>query len=243
MSDSPVLHERLDDGIEIVRLNRPHRRNALDSAALGALVALLDGLVSDDDLRVLVLSTTDVRAFCAGADVAEELDETAAYARMADFTRLYALLDAFPVPVITVCVGNCVGAGAEIAAGSDLRVGGDNLRLAWAGSRHGVPVGPARLSPLIGVARAKDLVLTGRTVGAEEALALGLLTRAVAVDDAEAAALELARTVAAQSPEGVRVLLEMFRDLDGSRERVAHENELLLKFQQDGAGLPQLRRS
>lgn len=238
---TPVLRERIDDGIEIVRLNRPDKRNALDSASLALLNDTLDELAGDETLRALVLSTTNVRAFCAGADVGEALDHDGGVARMAAFTRMYSAIDAFPVPVIAVCVGNCVGAGAEIVAGADLRVGGDNLKLAWAGARLGVPVGPARLAPLIGVSRAKDLVLTGRSVGRDEADALGLLHRTAAADGAEAVALEVARAVAAQSPGGIRVLKQMFRDLDRTPERVAYENEHLMRFQQHGAGLPRGR--
>lgn len=237
----PVLHERLADGIEVVRFNRPGKRNALDAAMLARFTDLLDTLTADLDLRVLVLSTTSTRALCAGADIGEELDGDGGVARMAAFTRMYSGIDALPVPVIAVCVGNCVGAGAELVAGSDLRVGGDNLELAWAGARLGVPVGPARLAPLIGLARAKDLVFTGRSVGMAEAQALGLLQRTAAAADAEAVALELAREVAAQSPGGVRVLKQMFRDLERTAERVAYENEQLMHFQHQGAGLPRGR--
>ena len=138
-----------------------------------------------------------------------------------------------PAPTVGVCVGNCVGAGAELAAGCDLRVGGDNLKLAWAGARHGVPVGPARLAPLIGVSRAKDWIFTGRVVGAEEALAAGFLHDAVRADAAEARAVDLAGGLG-----DVRVLKQMFRDLDRSGERVGYENERLLDFQRTGTGLP-----
>jgi enoyl-CoA hydratase/carnithine racemase len=238
MSDAPVLADRPADGIAVLRLNRPIKRNALDAASLALLNDRLDELAADERLRALVLSTTDVRAFCAGADVTEPLDAAGGVARMAAFTRLYAAIDAFPVPVIAVCVGNCVGAGAEIAAGADLRVGGDNLKLAWAGARLGVPVGPARLTTLIGMSRAKDLIYTGRVVGAAEAEALGLLHRVVPAAEAESAAIELARAVAAQSPGGVRVLKQMFRELERSAERIAYENEKLLDFQQHGAGIP-----
>jgi enoyl-CoA hydratase/carnithine racemase len=238
MTDAPVLDERLADGIAIVRLNRPAKRNALDTATLELLNDRLDTLALDGTLRTLIVSTTDVRALCAGADIEEQLDSAGGVARMAGFTRLYAGLEAFPVPVIAVCVGNCVGAGAEIVAGADLRVGGDNLRLAWAGARLGVPVGPARLAPLIGASWAKDLVYTGRTIGMDEAQRLGLLHRTATAGDADAAAIELGRAVAAQSPGGIRVLKQMFRDLDGTAGRVAHENERLLHFQQHGAGLP-----
>ncbi len=238
MADAPVLLQRIDHGIAVVRLNRPDKRNALDSATLQLFNDILDELAADDALRALVISTTNARALCAGADVGEALDADAGVARMAGFTRMYSGLDAFPVPVIAVCVGNCVGAGAEIVAGADLRVGGDNLKLAWAGARLGVPVGPARLAPLIGVSRAKDLVYTGRVVGMDEAAQLGLLHRTAAADEAENVAVQLARDIAAQSPGGIRVLKQMFRELDRSGDRVGYENERLLYFQQHGAGLP-----
>jgi enoyl-CoA hydratase len=227
------------DGIEVVRLDRPERRNALDSRTIEELIATLDDLAADTSLRVLVLSTTNERAFCAGADVAEALDREGGVARMEAFGRLYSAVEAFPAPTIAVCVGNCVGAGAELAAGCDLRVGGDNLKLAWAGAKLGVPVGPARLVPLVGLARAKELIFTGRVVGMEEAEALGLLQRTAPASRAEAAALELARELAAHPPEGLRTLKRMFRDFEGTADRVASENLILDAFQREGAGLPQ----
>ena len=239
--DGPLQRERPDAGIEVLRLDRPAVRNALDSATLATLTGALAELAADPALRVLVLSTSDPRALCAGADVAEVLDREQGLARMAAFGRLYAALEAFPVPTIAVCVGNCVGAGAELVAGVDLRVVGDNLRLAWAGARLGVPVGPARLVPLVGVARAKQLVLTGRTVGPGEAVALGLATDVVPAAQAEAAALALAREIAVHPPEGMRELKALFRSLDGGLERVSAENAALERFQREGPGLPQRR--
>jgi enoyl-CoA hydratase len=234
-----LQRERLDGAIEVVRLDRPRARNALDSAALAELEAALAELAADPELRVLVLSTTSERAFCAGADVAETLDRQAALARMEAFTRVYSAVEAFPAPTVCVCVGNVVGAGAELAAGCDLRVGGDNLKLAWAGARLGVPVGPARLTPLVGLAAAKDLVLTGRTVGMQEARALGLLQRTAPAALADAAAIDLARELAAQPPEGMRRLKAMFRELTNAADHVARENALLVEWQRTGSGLPQ----
>jgi enoyl-CoA hydratase/carnithine racemase len=227
--------------VAIVRLDRPERRNALDSAALDELDAICTELAADETLRVLVLSTTDPSALCAGADIAEDLDRAGGIARMAAFTRMYSWLDEFPVPIVCVAVGHCVGAGAEIVAGSDLRVGGDNLKLAWAGARLGVPVGPARLSQLVGVARAKELIFTGRVVDADEAQAVGLLHRVAPAAEADAAALELAEQLCAQHPGGLRQLKRMFRDLDGTPARVAYENEQLMRFQEHGAGIPRTR--
>jgi enoyl-CoA hydratase/carnithine racemase len=236
----PVLVERVG-AIAILRLNRPEKRNALDSATLALLDETLTELAADDGLRALVVSTTDTTALCAGADVSEELDHNAGVARMAAFTRLYSWLDEFPAPIVAVAVGNCVGAGAEIVAGADLRVGGANLRLAWAGARLGVPIGPARLVPLIGLAAAKDLVLTGRTIGVVEAHELGLVQRTAATEATESTAIELAEQLARQHPQGLRVLKQMFRELDGSARRVAYENERLMRFQEHGAGIPRGR--
>jgi len=235
----PALQrERLDDGIEVLRLDRPGARNAMDSALLAELDATLAELAADEALRVLVFSTTSDQALSAGADVREELDHAGGVARMEAFARLYQAVEEFPAPTIAVCVGNCVGAGAELAAGCDLRVGGDNLKLAWPGGRLGVPVGPARLVPLVGLSKAKELIYTGRVVGAEEADALGLLARRAPAAEAEAAAVELAGSIAAHPPDGLRRLKRLFAEYDGTRYRVLRENAEIVAFQRDGSGIP-----
>lgn len=236
----PALQlQRAADGVVVLRIDRPQVRNALDTATIGELVDALTGLAADDGVRVVVLSTTSTDAFCAGADVGETLDAAGGVARMEAFARLYVALDAFPAPTIAVCVGNCVGAGAELVAGCDLRVGADNLKLAWAGARLGVPVGPARLVPLIGLSRAKELIYTGRVVGMEEAAAIGLLHRTGPAAEAEPTALALAAELAQRPPHGLRGLKAMFHEYESMASRIARENELLIAFQREGAGLPQ----
>jgi enoyl-CoA hydratase/carnithine racemase len=233
-----LTRERLDAGIEVLRLDRPEVRNAMDSALLAELGDALAELATDEDLRVLVFSTTSERALCAGADVAEQLDHAGGVARMEAFARLYAAVEAFPAPTIAVCVGNCVGAGAELAIGCDLRVGGDNLKLLFPGALLGAPVGPARLTPLVGLSKAKELIFTGRVVDAEEAEALGLLARRVPADQAEQASIELAREIAAHPADGLRRLKDTFREYEATKYRVARENAELIEFQRAGTGLP-----
>jgi enoyl-CoA hydratase/carnithine racemase len=235
---SDVVRERPQPGIEVLRLDRPAQLNAMGTAMLAELVGALEQLALDGELRALVFSSTSSAALSAGADVGEQLDADAAVARMQAFTRLYAAVEAFPVATVAVCVGHCVGAGAELAAGCDVRVGGDNLRLRWPGAVHGVPVGPARLVPLVGLARAKELILSGRTIGCEEAAAIGFLQATAPAAEAEAVALELAAAIARHPPEGVRRLKTMFRVLEGTERRVGYENELLIEFQRTGLGLP-----
>jgi enoyl-CoA hydratase/carnithine racemase len=233
-----LTRERTDDGIEILRLDRPEVRNAMDSAMLAELDAALTELAADETLKVLVFSTTNVRAFCAGADVSEQLDHAAGVARMEAFARVYAAVEAFPAPTICVCVGNVVGAGAEVAAGCDLRVGGDTLKLVFPGAKLGVPVGPARLVPLIGLSKAREIIMTGRVVLADEAEALGLLARRAPAEEAEAAALALAAEIAQHPAAGLRHLKDLFREYEGTKYRVARENAEIVEFQRTGGGLP-----
>src|SRR4051812_5636328 len=195
---APIQRERVADGVEVLRLDRPQARNAMNSELLAAVGDALRELAADPSLRALIFGTTSVRALSAGADVREELDHAGGVARMEAFARMYEAVEGFPAPTIAVCVGNTVGAGAELAAGCDLRVGGENLKLSWPGGRLGVPVGPARLVPLVGLSKAKELIFTGRTIGAAEAESLGLLAWRGPEEDAEAAALDLARALAAQ---------------------------------------------
>lgn len=233
-----LTRERLDDGIEVVRLDRPEVRNAMDSAMLAELDVALTELAADAALRILVFSTTDDRALCAGADVSEQLDHAGGVARMEAFAGLYAAIEAFPAPTIAVCVGNVVGAGAELAVGCDLRVGGENLKLVFPGARLGVPVGPARLAPLIGLSKARELIFTGRVVEIDEAEALGLLARRTPAPEAEAAAIALAREIAVHPPAGLRQLKELFREYEATNDRVARENAEIVEFQRTGGGLP-----
>src|SRR4051794_3350792 len=124
---------RVEGGIEVVRLDRPERRNALDSATLASLLEVLDELAASDEVRVLVFSTTNVRALSAGADISEPLDAAGGVARMEAFSRFYAAVEAFPAVTIAVCVGNCVGGGVEGAARRGLRGGGDKPHPALGG--------------------------------------------------------------------------------------------------------------
>jgi enoyl-CoA hydratase len=231
-----LVRERLDAGVEVLRFDRPDQRNAFDSALLTSVNEALEELAGDESLRVLVLSSTSSRALSAGADVAEDLDASGGVARMEAFAEMYARVSGFPVPTICVCVGHCVGAGAEVAAACDLRVAGDNMKARWVGSLHGVPVGPARLAPLVGEALAKDLIFTSRVLGAEEALRVAFVRSVHAPDEAEGAALSLAAELA--SRPDLRRLKRLFLDLGDGPARVAHENDELVDFQRHGTGLP-----
>jgi enoyl-CoA hydratase/carnithine racemase len=174
----------------------------------------------------------------AGADVREELDSEGQARRMQLFADLYDGVVGFPKPTIAVCHGDVVGGGAEIAVGCDLRVAGSNLRMRFPGAALGVPVGPARLVSLCGLATAKYLLLSSRTVGADEALRLGLVNRVAPAAATEDAALELARQVAAHPPEAVARLKRMLHEWDPIEERSRAEGEGQVEWARSGPGLP-----
>ena len=224
--------------VALLRLERAEARNAINTAMLDELLVHLGRAKGDPEVRVLVISSSDHLGLSAGADVKEELDEQGRVHRMELFARLYDELTAFPKPTVAACHGAVVGGGAEIAVACDLRVGGSNLRMRFPGAELGVPVGPARLVTLCGLAAAKYLLLTSRDVGADEALRMGLVHRVAPAAATEDAALELAAGVAAHPPEAVARLKAMLHRWDGVVERSADEGRGQVEWQRSGPGLP-----
>ncbi|HEX6667843.1 MAG TPA: enoyl-CoA hydratase/isomerase family protein [Solirubrobacterales bacterium] len=242
MSTEALTSYSVDEqGVALIRLERPDARNALNTQMLVELLEHLAVARGDDNVRVLVFSSADHLGLSAGADVREQLDDEAKVARMQLFSDLYDGIVAFPKPTIAACHGDVVGGGAEIAVACDMRVGGANLRLRFPGAALGVPVGPARLVTLCGLAAAKYLLFTSRTVGADEALRLGLVNRVAPAAATEEAALELAASVAAHPPEAVAQLKRMLHEWDDVEGRSKAEGEGQVEWQRSGPGLPQRR--
>ncbi|HSF02464.1 MAG TPA: enoyl-CoA hydratase/isomerase family protein [Solirubrobacterales bacterium] len=225
-------------GVALLRLDRPESRNAINTQMLDEMLGHLASARDDDEVRVLVLSSTDHMGLSAGADVREELGAEDRVRRMELFARLYDELTGFPKPTIAACHGSCVGGGAEIAVACDLRVGGSNLRMRFPGGALGVPVGPARLVTLCGLSVAKYLLLTAKDVSAEEALRWGLVHRVAPAPATEEQALNLAATIAEHPPEAVARLKRMLHDWDGVEERSLAEGEGQVEWERSGPGLP-----
>jgi enoyl-CoA hydratase/carnithine racemase len=187
-SSSGLVAERPAEGVVALWLDRPERRNALDA---GLTDALLAGFATRG-ARAFVLGSSDPGWFCAGADLRMADDERAAVS-----DRLYALYRAMvlaPAPIVVAVGGAAVGGGAQLALAGDIRVGGPDAAVRFAGPGHGLAVGSWGLPSLVGRGRALDLCLTMRTVGSDEALRIGLLDRVVA--DPRETALELATAIA-----------------------------------------------
>jgi enoyl-CoA hydratase len=235
----PLTSYSVDEsGIALLRLERDEARNAMNTAMLEEILGRLASARDDDAVRVLVISSNDHLGLSAGADVREELDDDGRVRRMELFARVYDELTAFAKPTVAACHGSVVGGGAEIAVACDLRVGGSNLRIRFPGAALDVPVGPARLVTLCGLATAKYLLLTSRNVGADEALRMGLIHRVAPAARTEEAALELAAEVAEHPPEAVARLKQMLHRWDGVVERSADEGRGQVEWQRSGPGLP-----
>jgi enoyl-CoA hydratase len=229
-----------EQGIALIRLDRPKARNAINTRMLLELLGHLAAARDDDAVRVLVFSSADQMGFSAGADVREEMeDDEAKVRRMQLFADLYDEIVAFPKPTIAVCHGDVVGGGAEIAIACDMRIGGANLRMRFPGAALGVPVGPARLVTLCGLAAAKYLLFSSRTIGADEALRLGLVNRVAPAAGTEEAALGLAAAVAAHPPEAVATLKRMLHQWDDVVGRSRVEGVGQVEWARTGPGLPQ----
>jgi enoyl-CoA hydratase len=192
---STVTVER-DGDVAVVTIDRPEVRNAIDRATADALAAAFRDFDGDDSLSVAVLTGAG-GCFCAGADLravaglraAEDGDAPLGVSRMV-----------LGKPVIAAIEGHAVAGGLELALWCDLRVAAEGAVLGVFCRRFGVPLmdgGTIRLPRLVGHGRALDLILTGRPVGAAEAMSMGLVNRVVADGEALAVAVQLARELAA----------------------------------------------
>lgn len=195
-SDQFVVLDRRPDGVAVVRLDRP-KANALSIALLAQLHRAAQELIEDPPGAVVVWG--GARIFAAGADVSEFGGPEEAQAISHVFRRALDAVAAIPRAVIAAVNGYALGGGCELACACDLRVVADTARMGQPEVLLGVIPGAGgtqRLTRLVGPARAKDLVMTGRSVDAEEALRIGLADRVVPAEQVFLHAVDLAASLA-----------------------------------------------
>jgi enoyl-CoA hydratase len=190
-----VNYERVG-AAAVVTIDRPERRNAVDGPTAAALLEAYERFAADDTALVMVLTGAGDVAFCAGADLKalETLDPDAPAGPMG-FSRLTPVK-----PAIAAIGGWCVAGGLELALWCDLRIADETSQFGCLERRWGVPLidgGTQRLPRVVGLGRALDLILTGRTLAADEALAIGLVNGVVRAGAHLARALEIAEAIAA----------------------------------------------
>jgi enoyl-CoA hydratase len=194
-------------GVALVTIDRPEARNALNFALLAQLAEVLETLDRDGEVRAVVLCGAGERAFAAGADIVELAEQTPERLAAEGHFEAWDRIAAIGLPVIAAVRGYALGGGCELAMSCDLIVAGDDAQFGQPEIRIGVMPGAGgtqRLTRAIGQARAMELILTGRMLPAEEALAAGLVSRVVPAGDTLASAIELADTIAGMPPVAVR---------------------------------------
>jgi enoyl-CoA hydratase len=206
--------------VALLTLNRPQRRNALDSAHCRGLIEALDEAVADGSRAVVV--TGSGPSFCAGADLDEAHDEPF---RQILYQALHAVA-AVPVPTVAAVSGAAVGAGTQLAMACDLRVAAPDARFAIPTARNGLAVDPwtvRRLAQLAGGGTARGILIGCDQLDAPEARACGLVNRIGGLDEALGWAAEIAELAPLSLTYSLRALDAVGADVD-------HDPELLAAF-------------
>ncbi len=216
----PAIRQHLverDEGgrVAFLSVDNAAKLNVLDAALSRELGDKVGALAGDDELRALVLTGVGERAFIGGADIGEmaALEPHSARAFITALHEACLALRALPVPVIARIQGYCLGGGLEVAVACDLRLAAESARFGMPEVRLGIPsvIEAALLPTLVGWGKARELVLTGEMIGAEEALACGLVERVVPDHDLDAALERWLAAVCAGAPEAVRAQKALIR--------------------------------
>lgn len=215
MISQDLVHRRIDGPVARLTLNDPDRANVLSMAMMAALAAGLDAAASDERVRVIVLAG-EGKIFCAGHDLGELRSTEDSAAHQALFDRCSALMLAIGLtrtPVIARVQGAAVAAGCQLVASCDMAIAVEGAKFAVSGidlglfcSTPGVAVGRA-----IGRKSAAEMLFTGRFITAAEAVALGLINRAVPAAELDAAIEATAALIAAKPPEAIALGKAAFR--------------------------------
>lgn len=205
-----VLVEK-QDGVAVVRLNRPEVLNALNMPLRLRLAEVFEGFTGEDDLRAVVL-TGDERAFAAGADIADmsKIDAVDMYLRHNE--RIWAAFANCPYPVIAAVNGYALGGGMELAMHADIIVAGRSAKFGQPEVKVGIMPGAGgtqRLTRAVGKFKAMKLCLTGEIIPAEEAYTMGLVSDLVDDDKVLTHAMAIAKRIASLPPIAVQQVKEV----------------------------------
>ncbi len=180
MSNYKNLIQTLEDGILTVTIDRPEKLNALNSLTLSELKSCVENLLMDDEVKGVIITGTGKRAFVAGADISEftELNELNGRKFSERGQEIFDLFENCPKPIIALVNGFALGGGCELAMACHIRIATENAKFSLPEVSLGIlPAygGTQRLTQIIGKGKALEMMLTAEMIGAEEALANGLV--------------------------------------------------------------------
>lgn len=192
------------NGVGLVRLNRPEKRNALNGETLADLTYLLDAWEADPDVRVILL-TGNGRAFCAGGDIGgeENMDVVGAFHGGIEGNALMKKMEKCRLPIIAAINGHCLGGGYELALACDIRIASEQAKIGLPEVTLGILPGSGgtqRLARLVGPGKAKLLLFTGDQVTARRALELGMVDMVFPAESMLDEAMAFAERIASMPP-------------------------------------------
>jgi enoyl-CoA hydratase len=233
MSPTTLLIDEPHPGIRVLTLNRPDKRNAIDRELFSELIVAFKELDRDGAVRVAIL-TGSGSAFCGGVDLADVSDSELLQERRRTGVSPPGVLLTVQTPVIAAVNGACVAGGLELALACDVVIASTAASFADTHLQLGlIPSwgGAALLPAAIGTRRAKEMILSGRFITADEAHQYGLAAQVVSPDELLGTALAFAQAIAALPPGPVRRLLEVYDGGEGLRrtERLELERRVLLE--------------
>jgi enoyl-CoA hydratase len=236
MSQTDKMLARKDGGVGTVIFNNPERHNAVSLDMWEATKRILDDFAADPDIRVVVLTGAGGKAFVSGADISrfekERADLEAARAYGAKSEAAYASIYEFPKPTIAMIRGYCIGGGLGLATCCDLRIASDNSRFAVPAAKLGIGYGYTglkRLVDIVGPSFAKEIFYTARQFDAQEALAMGLINRAVPSAELENAVTAITDMICANAPLTIKAVKVTVGEIlkDETKRNVARTTELV----------------
>jgi len=198
------------DSICTVKINRPEKLNAMNMDVAKELIKTFENLGKDDSVKVIILTGEGEKAFSAGADIEYmskiSPDESVEYAKLGQL--LTSTVELVKQPTIAAINGFALGGGCELAMSCDIRIAADTAKMGQPEVTIGIPPGwggTQRLLRIVGIAKAKELVYTGRMVKADEAKEIGLVNQVVPLASLQEEAIKLAQKIAENSAMGVQM--------------------------------------
>ncbi len=198
------------DGICTVKINRPDKLNAMNMDAAKELVKVFETLEKDEDVKVIILTGEGDKAFSAGADIEYmskiSPDESEEYAKLGQLVT--ATVENVKQPTIAAVNGFALGGGCELAMSCDIRIAANTAKMGQPEVTIGIPPGwggTQRLMRIVGIAKAKELVYTGKMIKADEAREIGLVNQVVELSSLMDETLKMAKTIASNSAMAVRM--------------------------------------
>jgi 3-hydroxypropionyl-coenzyme A dehydratase len=179
-----------DEGIAIIKINRPDVLNALNKEAMSELSTAIDTVDADDKIKALIITGTGERSFCAGADIkyVVNIDPIEAERYATFIHSLLNKIENLEKPVIAAINGYALGGGCELALACDIRIASSNAKIGQTEVTVGIPPGwggTQRLLRIVGPAKTKELIYTGKMIIAEEAERIGLVNRVISLSTKE----------------------------------------------------------